>query len=332
MRKYLAITLNSMATGLFASLIIGVILEQLGILFSFPFLIIIGTVAKMLMGPAIGVAVAFGLKAPPLVMVAASIAGALGAGTFLITEGLVQARIGEPVGAFVASVLAIEAGRRIAGKTPIDILALPALTIIVGGIAGQSIAPVMSALMAALGAFINEATLLHPFPMGIIVATAMGMLLTLPISSAAIAISLGLSGLAAGAATVGCASQMIGFAVSSFKDNRWSGLLAQGVGTSMLQIPNIVNNPRIWIPPILTSAILGPVSTILLRMENIPVGAGMGTSGFVGQIGTIAAMGTGAWPSIVLLHFLLPALLTTAFTFLLIRIDWIKPGDMRLKV
>ncbi len=332
MRKYAILTLNSMATGLFASLIIGVILEQLGILFHLSFFVTIGTVAKLLMGPAIGVAVAFALKAPPLVQVAAAITGALGAGTFNFVDGVILARIGEPVGAFVASLLAVEVGRRIVGKTPIDILAVPALTILVGGLAGQSIAPIIAAFMAGLGSFINEATTLHPFPMGIIVSVVMGMILTLPISSAAVAISLGLSGLAAGAATVGCCCQMVGFAVSSYKENGWSGLFAQGVGTSMLQIPNIVQNPRIWIPPTLTAAILGPVATILFKMENIPVGAGMGTSGFIGQIGTITAMGTKAWPSMIVLHFLLPALLSAAFTFLLMKVKWIKQGDMKLKV
>jgi uncharacterized membrane protein len=186
--------------------------------------------------------------------------------------------------------------------------------------------------MKTLGAMVNQATMLHPIPMGILVSTLMGMFLTLPISSAAIAISLGLSGLAAGAATIGCSTQMIGFAVISYRENGVGGLLAQGLGTSMLQMPNIIRNPRIWIPPTLASAILGPLATKVFMMENIPSGAGMGTSGLVGQIGTIAAMGTGVWPQILLLHFILPAVLTYLIAIPLRRIGWIKDGDMRLEL
>lgn len=332
MKKYFVNTLNSMATGLFASLLIGLILEQLGILLGLSFLQDFGLIAKMLMGPAIGIAVAYSLNAPPLVLAAAAVAGALGAGTFQLSDGLIIAKVGEPVGAYVAAIAGIEIGRRIAGKTPVDILLLPAATIFFGGLTALLISPVVSGLMTGLGAFINEATRLHPIPMGIIVSVTMGIILTLPISSAAISISLGLSGLAAGAATVGCCSQMIGFAVSSFKDNKWGGALAQGIGTSMLQMPNIVENWRIWLAPTLTSAILGPIATVIFRMENIPAGAGMGTSGFVGQIGTITAMGTSAIPGIILLHFILPAILSAAFTYLLLKLAWIKPGDMKLKV
>lgn len=332
MKKYIVKTLNSMATGLFASLLIGLILEQLGVLLGSSMLQNFGMFAKTLMGPAIGIAIAASLDAPPLVLTAAAVAGALGAGTIQLSSELILATPGEPVGAYVAALAATEVGKRISGKTPVDIILSPAITILVGGLTAIIVSPAVSKLMTSLGAFINEATTLHPFLMGIIVSVAMGMILTLPISSAAIAISLKLSGLAAGAATVGCCCQMIGFAVSSFKDNKWGGALAQGIGTSMLQMPNIIENWRIWIPPTLASAILGPVATMIFKMENIPTGAGMGTSGLVGQIGTIAAMGTSSVPAIILLHFLLPGIISALFTHLLIKISWIKPGDMKLKV
>ncbi len=332
MRSYLIRTLNAMAVGLFGSLIIGVIIEQLGLLVNVSLIVDLGQTAKFVMGPAIGVAVAHALKAPPLVLAAAAAAGAVGAGTFASVDGAYLVRIGEPVGAFVAALVGIEVGRFLAGKTPVDILVQPAATVFAGGLTGVLISPAIASFMTALGQLINEATALHPFPMGIAVAVVMGMLLTLPISSAAIAISLGLSGLAAGAATVGCCAQMIGFATSSFKENRWSGLLAQGLGTSMLQIPNIVRNPRIWIPPTLTAAILGPFATLVFKMENVPTGAGMGTSGLIGQIGTLSAMGQrGLW-GIIMLHFLAPALLTLVFAGVLRRLQWIKDGDMELRI
>ncbi|NLY30226.1 MAG: PTS sugar transporter subunit IIC [Firmicutes bacterium] len=322
---------NAMALGLFASLIVGVILEQVGSLVHINLLVRFGQFAKLLMGPAIGVAVATGIKAPPLVVFASAVTGAIGAGTISLTPGAASIGIGEPVGALVAALAGAEIGKRIAGRK-LDIIVVPTTTIFVGGIVGENIAPFVSVLMKTLGAMVNQATMLHPIPMGILVSTLMGMFLTLPISSAAIAISLGLSGLAAGAATIGCSTQMIGFAVISYRENGVGGLLAQGLGTSMLQMPNIIRNPRIWIPPTLASAILGPLATKVFMMENIPSGAGMGTSGLVGQIGTIAAMGTGVWPQILLLHFILPAVLTYLMAIPLRRIGWIKDGDMRLEL
>ena len=320
-----------MALGLFASLIIGVIMEQVGNLVGADIVVRFGQFAKLLMGPAIGVAVAGGIKAPPLALYAAAVAGAIGAGTISISPGApALIRIGEPMGALIAALAGAEVGKRVAGKTRVDIILVPVTTILVGGLAGEIVGPSVSLLMRTLGAIINEATMLHPIPMGITVSVLMGIFLTAPISSAAIAISLGLSGLAAGAATVGCSAQMIGFAVASYKENGVGGFLAQGLGTSMLQVPNIVRNPRIWIPPTLVSALLGPLATRVFRMENIPAGAGMGTSGLVGQIGTIAAMGTKVWPQILLLHFLLPAVLTYFCALILRRIGWIEDGDMKL--
>lgn len=324
---YITKVLNAMALGLFGSLIVGLILEQTGKLFNFDQLVTFGQYAKLLMGPAIGVAVAGAVKAPPLGVFSAAVAGAIGAGTFAM---LPVAKVGEPVGALLAALAGAEASKLIGGKTKVDIILVPVTTIVVGGLVGVYVSPGVSAFMKATGNLVNEATKLHPLPMGAFVSVLMGMILTAPISSAAVAISLGLNGLAGGAATVGCCAQMIGFAVMSYKENGFGGFLAQGIGTSMLQVPNIIQNPLIWIPPILTSAILGPLSTLVFKMTNIPEGSGMGTSGFVGQIGTLKDMGSAAWPGIILLHFLLPAILTYIFGEFMRKKGWIRPGDLKL--
>lgn len=324
---YITKVLNAMALGLFGSLIVGLILEQTGKLFNFDQLVTFGQYAKLLMGPAIGVAVAGAVKAPPLGVFSAAVAGAIGAGTFAM---LPVAKVGEPVGALLAALAGAEASKLIGGKTKVDIILVPVTTIVVGGLVGVYVSPGVSAFMKATGNLVNEATKLHPLPMGAFVSVLMGMILTAPISSAAVAISLGLNGLAGGAATVGCCAQMIGFAVMSYKENGFGGFLAQGIGTSMLQVPNIIQNPLIWIPPILTSAILGPLSTLVFKMTNIPEGSGMGTSGFVGQIGTLKDMGSSAWPGIILLHFLLPAILTYIFGEFMRKKGWIRPGDLTL--
>jgi uncharacterized membrane protein len=325
-----------MALGLFSSLIIGLILKQIGEYSGIRLLVTFGTTAQYMMGPAIGAAVAYTLKAPPLGVFACIGVGALGAGTFYTSAaGTLAVRFGEPVGSFVAAVAGAEFSRLISGKTRVDIVLVPAGTIIVGGLVGAFVGPVMTSVMAGLGGIINRATELHPFPMGIVVSVLMGMILTLPISSAALAISLGLSGLAAGASVVGCAANMIGFAVASYRDNGLNGLLAQGLGTSMLQIPNIVRKPIIWLPAIIASAILGPVSTVILRMKSNSVGAGMGTSGLVGQFGTIAAMsGEEAMTTLItkigLLHFVLPAILALLVSEFMRRKGLISAGDMKL--
>lgn len=324
---YITKVLNAMALGLFGSLIVGLILEQTGKLFNFDQLVTFGQYAKLLMGPAIGVAVAGAVKAPPLGVFSAAVAGAIGAGTFAM---LPVAKVGEPVGALLAALAGAEASKLIGGKTKVDIILVPVTTIVIGGFVGVYVSPGVSAFMKATGNLVNEATKLHPLPMGALVSVLMGMILTAPISSAAVAISLGLNGLAGGAATVGCCAQMIGFAVMSYKENGFGGFLAQGIGTSMLQVPNIIQNPLIWIPPILTSAILGPLSTLVFKMTNIPEGSGMGTSGFVGQIGTLKDMGSAAWPGIILLHFLLPAILTYIFGEFMRKKGWIRPGDLKL--
>ncbi|MFA7164994.1 MAG: PTS sugar transporter subunit IIC [Desulfoplanes sp.] len=332
-RDYIILMLNGMAHGLFASLIIGLILKQIGHLMGFPLLIQFGQIAQYMMGPAIGVGVAASLgtgQKSPLGMYASIITGAIGAGTVVFHGGTAGLTIGEPVGALVAAWAGAEFAKLISGKTKIDIVLVPAGTILAGGLAGHLAGPFVVQMMTWLGDLINVATQLHPLPMGIVVAVLMGIFLTLPISSAAIAISLGLHGLAAGAATVGCAAQMVGFAVMSYRENRISGLIAQGLGTSMLQIPNIIKNPRIWLPPIITSALLGPLATTVFHMTNTKIGAGMGTSGLVGQFATLDAMGQAGWLGIILLHFVLPAILCLIIAEYMRKKGWIAFGDMKL--
>ncbi|MBN2794556.1 MAG: PTS sugar transporter subunit IIC [Clostridia bacterium] len=326
-KRYLITALSYMTYGLFASLIIGSILNQIGLKLNIAILSeTIWPAARAMTGPAIAVAVAFGLEAPPLVIFASTLTGSIGGA------------LGGPVGAFVAGVVGIELGKMVSKETKIDILVTPSVTIIAGSLVGTWIGPYIDSLMQGFGQMIVSATELHTLPMSILVSVLMGMALTLPISSAAIGIMLGLNGLAAGAATAGCAAQMIGFAVISFKENRWSGLFSQGIGTSMLQMPNIVKNYRIWIPSILASAIVGPIATILFKLENTPIGSGMGTSGFVGQFGTIEAMeqlgysGINIYGPIVIVHFLLPALLALIFSAILKKFNWIKDGDMTLEL
>lgn len=322
LRRYGIDALNFMALGLFGSLIIGLILKTIGGWTNLPWLVDIGGQAQAGMGAAIGVGVAYALKAPPLVLFASTIIGLAGAA------------LGGPVGCFIAVAIGTEIGKLVSKTTPIDIIATPAATLISGMAAAQFVGPIIATAMTQTGALIMWAVELQPVLMGIIVAVLMGMILTLPISSAAVAIALSLSGLAAGAATVGCCAQMVGFAVMGFKENRWSGLLSQGLGTSMLQMPNIVKNPLIWLPPTLSGAILGPIATVGFQMSNIPSGAGMGTSGLVGQVGTINAMGSApsVWLGIALLHFVLPAVLTLVIAAFMRKKGWIKDGDLKLDV
>ena len=321
-RRYGVDALNFMALGLFSSLIVGLILKTIGTWADLPWLVAVGTQAQGVMGAAIGVGVAYALKAPPLVLLAS------------VATGTAGAALGGPVGCFIAAAVGAECGKLVSKTTPVDIIATPAVTMMAGVAVAQFIGPAIAAMMTEIGALIMWAVELQPLLMGMVVAVLMGIILTLPISSAAIAIALSLSGLAAGAATVGCCAQMVGFAVMSFKENRWAGLLSQGLGTSMLQMPNIVKNPKIWIPPIVASAVLGPVATLGFKMSNIPSGAGMGTSGLVGQVGTINAMGNApsVWLAIGLLHFVLPALITLAVAMLLRKKGWIKEGDLKLDV
>ncbi|WP_318925565.1 PTS sugar transporter subunit IIC [Photobacterium sp.] len=326
-KTYFVHAMSFMALGLFSSLLIGSILNTLGLKLGIPlFSDTLWPIAKQMTGPAIGVAIAYALKAPPLVLFSATTAGAAGAA------------MGGPVGAFIATIAATECGKLVANETKVDILVTPAVTVIVGVAVGSLVGPQVGALMTALGNVIMYATQLQPFIMGMLVAVLMGMALTLPISSAAIAIMLSLNGLAAGAATVGCCAQMVGFAVMSFRENRWAGVFAQGLGTSMLQMPNIIKNHKIWFPPIITSAILGPVATLVFSLENTPLGAGMGTSGLVGQIQAFIAMeaagktGSEIYLVIFLMHIVLPALLTFGIAEIMRKAGWIKPGDLTLNL
>jgi uncharacterized membrane protein len=328
--SYWVKVLNGMGLGLFSSLIVGLILKQIGVYSGIELFSTLGAAAQLSMGPAIAAGVARGIDAPPLAIFSVLAVGAIGAGTF----GGASPVPGEPMGAAIAAVAGAQTGKFIQSRSggSIDILLIPLGTIIVGGVAGVTAAPYVAQFMKALGAIINAATTMHPFVMGIIVSAVMGVVLTLPISSAALAISLGLSGLAAGAATVGCSCQMIGFAVSSFRENGIGGLISQGLGTSMIQMPNIIKNTWIWLPPTLASAILGPASTMIFKMDNSSVGAGMGTSGLVGQVGTFAVMGSSAWPGVALLHFVLPAVLSFFFAEALRKAGKIGESDMRLSL
>ncbi len=321
LKTYVVTALSYMALGLFSSLIIGLIIRTAGEQFRIEFMISAGQIAMDMMGPAIGVAIAYGLKAPPLVLFASAVAGAFGAAS------------GGPAGAYVAALLATEFGKLIAGSTKIDIIATPLVTIFVGFFAAEYLGVFIDRGLVAFGELVNWSVAQHPFWMGVLVAALMGMALTAPISSAAIAIMIGLDGLAAGAATVGCSAQMIGFGVSSYRENGLGGLIAQGIGTSMLQIANVIKNPLILIPPTLAGALLAPFATMVFQMQNTPEGAGMGTAGLVGQIFTFTSMGFG-WDIllyIAALHFIGPAILCLVISEFLRKKNLIHFGDMTLR-
>ena len=337
--------LSGMAHGLFATLIVGTIIQQIGTLVGGQtgnLLYAIGKVAAALTSAEIGVGVAYRFKASSLVVLSAATAGMVGgfaskllAGTVLNEGTMVFAGPGEPLGAFLAAYIGIEVGQLLAGKTKIDILLTPIVTVGAGSVAGLLAGPPISRFMTKIGEMINWGTEQQPLVMGIVVSVLMGMALTLPISSAALGVILNLNGLAAGAATIGCCCNMVGFAVASFRENKIGGLLAQGIGTSMLQIPNIVRNPLIWLPAILSSAILGPIGTLLLKMTNNATGSGMGTAGLVGQIMTWQTM-TATEPSTIVLikifviQIILPSIVTAAIAEFMRRKKWIKQGDMKL--
>ncbi|MCR5735745.1 MAG: PTS sugar transporter subunit IIC [Lachnospiraceae bacterium] len=338
--------LSGMATGLFSTLIIGTIIVQAGNLIPESIganIVMMGKIAQALTGAGIGAGCALRLKGMPLTVVSAAVSGMFGAfaakiiaGTVLSEGAIVLAGPGEPLGAFIAAMVSVYIGRVVAGKTKVDILVTPLCCILTGSAVGLILGPPISAFMTWLGSLINWGTVQAPFIMGIVVSVLMGMILTLPISSAALAIILGLNGLAAGAATVGCCANMIGFAVASYRENKINGLLAQGLGTSMLQISNIVKKPIIWLPAIITSAILGPISTMMVHMTNNATGAGMGTAGLVGQINTYQTMTAEGIPGavvmieIILMHFIIPAVLSLSISDFMRKKGWIQNGDMKL--
>ena len=334
-KRYLIDALGAMAQGLFASLLIGTIISTLGTQLNIPILVTVGTYAKAAVGPAMAIAIGYALQAAPLVLFSLAAVGAA-------ANELGGA--GGPLAVLVVAIFAAEFGKAVSKETKIDIIVTPFVTIFVGVALSIWWAPAIGAAASAVGNAIMWATELQPFFMGIIVSVIVGIALTLPISSAAICAALGLTGLAGGAALAGCCAQMVGFAVMSFKENKWSGLLAQGIGTSMLQIGNIVKNPMIWIPPTLASAVTGPIATCIFRMKmnGDAVASGMGTCGLVGQIGVytgwIADIEAGSkaaitpmdWIGLIFVSFLLPGVLSWLFSVLFRKIGWIKEGDMRL--
>ncbi len=326
-KRWFVDAMSYMALGLFSSLIVGLIIGQIS---KIPGLSILATFSEVLaasspvVGGAIGAAIAYGLKSKPLVVFSCVAVGAFGY------------QLGGPVGAYVSALAANEIASLVAGKTKIDIVVTPIVTIVVGGFVSTYTGPFLSGITTGLGDIINAATQLHPFPMGIAVSVLMGLALTAPISSAAIAIMLGLDGIAAGAAAVGCAAQMVGFAVTSYKANGVGGLISQGLGTSMLQFGNIMKRPQIVLAPTLAGAILGPISTCVFKMTNIPSGAGMGTSGLVGQFGAYSAMSesfgnTKTIILIVIMHFIAPAILSLVFHLIFKKIGLVKDEYLSLK-
>ena len=349
-KRYGIEALGAMALGLFGSLLIATIFNAIGLIPGLTFFKTIGSYGAKAAGPAMAVAIAFALKAPPLVMYSTALVG------FMAND---LGGAGGPLAVFFMAVAATECGKAVSKETKVDILVTPFVTVFVGGVLSILLAPHIGTLVGLVGKFIGWATFQQPFVMGLIVSVVVGVALTLPISSAAICAAIGLSGaaaiaagmtadqvqgvaLAGGAAVAGCCAQMVGFAVMSFRENRWGGLVSQGLGTSMLQMPNIIRNPRIWIPPTVASAITGPLATCLFKtqMYGAAINSGMGTCGLLGPIGIIlgwfggeypGTVGVLDWVGLVLICFVLPALISWGLCLLLRRIGWIKEGDLTLQ-
>ena len=336
-KRYRIDALGAMAHGLFCSLLIGTIFKTLGSQLGIQMFTDIGTFASAVAGPAMAVAIGYALQAPPMVLYSLAAVG-------WATNSLGGA--GGPLAVLIIAIIAAEFGKAVSKETKVDILVTPAVTVFVGIGLPMVIAAAIGVAANAFGQFIKNTTVLQPFFMGIVVSVLVGIALTLPISSAAICAAFTLTGLAGGAAVAGCCAQMVGFAVMSFRENRWGGLVSQGLGTSMLQMPNIVRNPRIWIPPTLTSAITGPIATCIFKLQmNDPAGgvnAGMGTCGMCGPIGVwtgwVNDVATGAksaitsmdWIGMLLICIVLPAVLTWIFGLFFRKIGWIKEGDLKL--
>ena len=340
-KRYGIDALGAMAQGLFCSLLIGTIIKTLGQQLTIQYLVDIGTYAMAVSGPAMAVAIGYALKADPMVLFSLAAVG---------WAANAEGKAGGPLAVLVIAIVAAECGKAVSKETKVDILVTPGVTILVGVSLAKLIAPPIGTAASAFGAMIDKATTLQPFWMGIAVSVLVGIALTLPISSAAICQVLALTGIAGGAAVAGCCAHMVGFAVMSFKENRWGGLVSQGIGTSMLQMPNLVRHPMCWLPPILTSAITGPIATCLfkLQMNGAPINSGLGTCGLCGPIGVwtgwlapsaeAAAKGAAAvvpaafdWLGVVLICFVLPAVLCWAFGQLFRKLGWIKDGDLALQ-
>ncbi len=339
-KRYGIDALGAMAQGLFCSLLIGTIIKTLGDQLGVPFLTDIGKYAMSVSGPAMAVAIGYALKADPMVLFSLAAVG---------WAANAEGGAGGPLAVLIIAIAAAECGKAVSKETRVDILVTPAVTILVGVALAKWIAPPIGTAASAFGTVIENATKLQPFLMGIAVSVLVGVALTLPISSAAICQVLGLTGLAGGAAVAGCCAQMVGFAVMSFKENRWGGLVSQGLGTSMLQMPNIVRNPRVWIAPTAASAITGPIATCVFRLEmnGAPINSGMGTCGLCGPIGVwtgwvspsgeAAAKGAAAmsptgfdWLGLILVTIVLPAVLAPLINMLCRRLGWVKDGDLTL--
>ncbi len=346
-KRYGIDALGAMALGLFGSLLIATIFNAIGLIPGLTFFKTIGGYGAKAAGPAMAVAIAFALKAPPLVMYSAALVG------FAAND---LGGAGGPLAVLLIAVVAVEFGKAVSKETKVDILVTPFVTVFVGGVLAILLAPHIGTVVGFVGTFIGWATLQQPFVMGLIISVVVGVALTLPISSAAICAAIGLSGaavagvipanaeglaLAGGAAVAGCCAQMVGFAVMSFYENRWGGLVSQGLGTSMLQMPNIVKNPRIWIPPTVASAITGPLATCVfgMKMYGAAINSGMGTCGLLGPIGIVlgwfggeypTSIGALDWIGLVLICFLLPALISWGLCLLLRKLGWIQTGDMKL--
>lgn len=340
LKRYGIDALGAMAQGLFCSLLIGTIIKTLGQQLGVSFLVDIGAYAMAISGPAMAVAIGYALKADPMVLFSLAAVG---------WSANAEGGAGGPLAVLIIAIVAAEFGKAVSKETKIDILVTPAVTILVGVALAKLIAPPIGTAASAFGLLIDRAMQLQPFLMGIAVSVLVGIALTLPISSAAICAVLQMTGLAGGAAVAGCCANMVGFAVMSFKENRWGGLVSQGLGTSMLQMGNIVRNPKIWLPAIVTSAITGPISTCVFKMEmnGAPINSGMGTCGLCGPIGVWSgwvtpgeeALSKGAaaiaptgvdWLGLILICFVLPAVLCWIFGELLRKIGWIKDGDLKL--
>ena len=345
--------MSGMAIGLFATLIIGTIIENVGKLFGTTvggYFAIVGQVAKFLMGAGIALGMGYKLKKTPLVSISAGVVGMLASFAanilapktvnFLAWNAVTSTyatSVGEPLCAFIASFVALEVGSMLSGKTKIDIIVTPLVSILSGAVIALLLGTPISKFMGFLSGIIQTAGEQQPFLMGILVAVLMGVFLTLPISSAAIGVMLQLNGVVAGAAVVGCCCQMVGFAVMSFRENKWGGLLAQGLGTSMLQMPNLVKKPILWLPPVIASAILGPISTCVLKMTSTPAGSGMGTAGLVGVIETFSSMAATQHWALALLQILAvdiiaPALICLLISELMRKWGVIKENDLKLEL
>ena len=338
--RYGISALGAMTQGLFCSLLIGTIIKTLGQQLGIAYLTDIGTYATAVSGPAMAVAIGYALKADPMVLFSLAAVG---------WAANAEGGAGGPLAVLIIAIIAAECGKAVSKETKIDILVTPGVTILVGVALAKWIAPPIGTAAGAFGLLIDNATRLQPFWMGIAVSVLVGVALTLPISSAAICSVLQLTGLAGGAAVAGCCAQMVGFAVMSFRENRWGGLVSQGLGTSMLQMPNIVRNPRIWIAPTLASAITGPIATCVfgLEMNGAPINSGMGTCGLCGQIGVwtgwlspseealakgAASIQPGAmdWLGLILICFVLPAILAPLINQVCRKLGWVKDGDLTL--